>query len=504
MNGALAMLRTAAAAGVDLCAANPGTTELPLVAALDAVPEIRPVLALSEPVVAGIADGYGRVARRPALALLHLGPGLANAAANLHNARRAHTPLVALVGEHTAAHLPLDSPITMDLPRLAAAIVDEVIIVDEPPQAAAGMATAVEVASLGRVVALVAGADVQTGAAQTVAPKPETTSSRADLSHVPEVAELLRTTPKALLLLDGEGLTARAQRAAARIAAGTGCGVWVGTFPAVMDRGGDLPALLPIPYAPPMARAVLDVPLLVFAGSRTPVAMFGPSDGTAGRLVPEETRVVDLAPRGSVAAALEALAELVGADPAPSASPPPVRPDGALDPERLAAATAWALPEGAIVVDEGITATRSFLAVSGGARRHRYLRLTGGALGFGLPAAAGAALATGRPVVALQADGAAQYALPALWTQAREGLNVTTVMCVNDAYRILQVEMRIAGIDPGPAASSLVEFRSPIDWCRLAEGYGVAARELGDAGSLADALAAAVSDPDPQLLVVRL
>jgi len=508
MNGAEALLRTAAAAGVSVCFANPGTTELPLVAALDAVPAIRPVPCLQEAVVAGAADGYGRVARSPALALLHLGPGLANALSQLHDARRARTPVLAVVGEHATFHRSLDSPITMDVVAMARVVADEVIVADDPRRLAATTAAALATCgrSPGRVVVLVVPADVQWGEAGKAAVEtPPAEGDTLDEQRVATVAAALRDAAAAVLLLGNDGLTGPSLRAAARVAAGTGAVLWTGTFPSCLARGGDLPAPSPLPYPPPAARAVLDVPLVVLVGERAPVAMFGRA-GEDGHLIAAGTRVLTLAgPEEPAAAALEALAALVGTDPPRRPRAIPRRPAGRLDPETLAAAVAAVQPEGAIVVDEGVTSTRSYLAASAAAPPHRYLRLTGGALGFGLPAALGAALAApGHPVIDLQADGSAAYALPALWSQAREHVNVTTVLCDNGGYRILRIEMGVAGMRPGAAAAALLDFDAPIDWVELAAGLGVEGTVVEDAGALADAVARSVADPGPGLVVARL
>lgn len=508
MNGAEAALRALAAAGVDTCFANPGTTELAIVDAFDAVEAVRPVLCLDEAVVAGAADGWARMRDTPAAALLHLGPGLANALAQLHDARRARSPIVALIGDHTRAHRPLDSPITMDVAALARTVAAHVLEADaDEPGTVTARALRQAGRRPGRVVAAVLPADVQWAPAdpppRVVEPEPP---AEPNPSMVALTAEALRRTPGALLLLDHDALTPAGLRAAARVASGTGCAVRIGTFPARLERGGGLPAFPPLPYPPPAARAALDVPLLVLCGAEEPVAMFGAPDGEPGRLVGASTGVITLArPEEAAARALEALAELVGAEPQRAALEPPPRPSGSLDPETLAAAVAWAQPEGAIVVDEGVTSTRSYLPASAGAPPSSYLRLTGGALGFGLPAATGAAVACPhRRVVSLQADGSAMYALPALWTQAREGLAVTTVLCVNARYRILEVEMSVAGIDPGPAARRLVTLEPPVDWIALARGFGIPAVEVDDATALANAVARSIAEPGPALVVARM
>jgi acetolactate synthase I/II/III large subunit len=119
MNGAEALIATAISEGVEVCFANPGTTEMPLVLALDSVPGLRGILCLHENVATGAADGYGRMTAKPAMCLLHLGPGLANGLTNLHNARRAFTPVLNVIGEHAIWHLPADPLLATDIGRLA-------------------------------------------------------------------------------------------------------------------------------------------------------------------------------------------------------------------------------------------------------------------------------------------------------------------------------------------------------------------------------------------------
>ena len=120
--GALSLVNTALRAGVEVCFANPGTTEMPIVVALDRIPGMRVVLGLFEGVCSGAADGWARMTGRPAATLLHLGPGLANGLANLHNARRARTPVVNWIGDHATRHLAFDAPLTSDIAALTGSV----------------------------------------------------------------------------------------------------------------------------------------------------------------------------------------------------------------------------------------------------------------------------------------------------------------------------------------------------------------------------------------------
>jgi acetolactate synthase-1/2/3 large subunit len=511
MNGAESLLRTAAAAGVEVCFANPGTTELPLVAALDRVGDLRVVLGLFEGVCTGAADGYGRMTGRPALTLLHLGPGLANGLANLHNARRAGSPVVNLVGEHATWHRPCDPSLTSDIGSLAAPMSGWVRTGTSSSALATDCADAIAAAERGRVATLIVPADCQWGPGgepATPHPVPAPEPVPDDAVHR-SVKALTSAGPRALLLLGGTALSEAGLRAAARAAAATGARLMIETFLARAEWGRGLPDPPRLPYLPEQARAMLDeVAELVLVGTRAPVTFFG-YPGVPSSTVPEGTVVSVLAAAPQDAAqdavgALERLAELLGA-PAVTAPPRPnpVPPSGDLTPDTLAAAIAACQPEDAIVADEGLTSSLSYLSRAAGAPRHTYLGHIGGAIGQGLPVATGAAVAfPDRPVIALQADGSGMYTLQALWTQARESLDVTTVLCANHGYRILQLELARAGEQGlGPATASLLDLGNPeVDWVRLAEGLGVPARRVTTTEELVSALHWALAESGPHLL----
>jgi acetolactate synthase-1/2/3 large subunit len=511
MNGAESLLRTAAAAGVEVCFANPGTTELPLVAALDRVGDLRVVLGLFEGVCTGAADGYARMTGRPALTLLHLGPGLANGLANLHNARRAGSPVVNLVGDHATWHRPHDPALTSDIPSLAAPMSGWVRTGTSSGTLAADGADAVAAAAAGRVATLIVPADCQWGpGGEPATPHPVPAPESVPDEAVRRAAKALGSAgPAALLLLGGPALSEAGLRAAARIAAATGARLLTETLLARAEWGGGLPHPARLPYLPEQARAVLEgVVELVLVGARAPVTFFG-YPGVPSSTVPVGAAVSVLAAAPQDAAqdavgALERVAELLGA-PAVTAPvlPDPVPPSGDLTPDTLAAAVAACQPEGAIVVDEGLTSSLSYLSQAAGAPRHTYLGHVGGAIGQGLPVAIGAAVAfPDRPVIALQADGSGMYTPQALWTQAREHLDVTTVVYANHSYRILQLELARASEDRiGPAAASLLDLGNPeIDWVRLAEGLGVPARRVTTADELVSALPWALAEAGPHLL----
>jgi acetolactate synthase-1/2/3 large subunit len=279
----------------------------------------------------------------------------------------------------------------------------------------------------------------------------------------------------------------------------------------MLERGAGIPAVDRLAYLAEMAQAQLDgVRHLVLVDAKSPVSFFAYPD-KASDLVPPGCTVQTLVrPGEDAAAALEGLAELLGTPgdgSAPAPSGRPDRPTGATTAETLAAAVGATLPEGAIVVDEGNTSGLFVPAATAGAPRHDWLTLTGGAIGIGLPLATGAAVAAPeRPVLCLQADGSAMYTLQALWTQAREGLNVTTLVLSNRSYAILNMELHRVGADAGGAlARRLLDLTDPdLDFCDLARGMGVPARRVENAEDLATALATGFAEAGPTLIEVVL
>ena len=512
MDGAEALLRTARGAGLELCLANPGTTEMPLVTALDRVAGLRSVLGLFEGVCTGAADGYGRMTGRPALTLLHLGPGLANGLANLHNARRAHTPIVNLIGDHASWHLAADAPLASDIASLA-----ETVGFVHTAKSSAGLAedgAAAIAAALtppGRVATLIVPADCQWGdAAGPVRPRPAPGPAPVAEAALAGAREALRSGEPALLLLGGRALGEAGLRSAAAIAAASGARIACDSFVARMERGAGIPAAERLPYFPEQASAYLEAfAHLILVGSVPPVAFFG-YPGGASQLTPAGCRIHALAAPGEDAeGALAALARELGAGAPPGGAPRErlTPAEGALDVASLGRTLAALQPEGAIVVDESATSGLPYSLAAPAAPPHTLLGLTGGAIGQGLPCAVGAALACPeRRVIALQADGSGLYTLQALWTMAREQLDVTVVVCANRAYRILRVELARAGIaEPGPAALALTDLARPaLDWAALARGFGVPAVRVQSAGELAAALARALAEPGPQLVEALL
>jgi acetolactate synthase I/II/III large subunit len=509
MLGAQALLTTLAGAGVTTCFANPGTSEMHFVAALDDVPEVRAMLCLFEGVATGAADGYGRMTGRPAAALLHLGPGLANGLANLHNARRAGTPVLAVVGDHASYHKRLDAPLESDVDALAGTVSGWVRRAARPQDLGADAAAAAAAAMRppGQVATLILPADVSwsPGAAPAAPVRPRP-ASPVPPEAVAAAAAALASGEPCLILLGGPGLHTPALEAASRLAAGTSARLLAETFPARHERGAGRPAVQRLAYLAEFAAAQLaGVRHLILAGARSPVSFFAyPS--LPGSLVPDGCEVHVLAEPGEdVAASLGALAEAA----APEARPVPQRPgrppipDGELTAQTAAAVIGALLPEGAIVCDEANTSGLHLPGATEGAPPHDWLTLTGGAIGQGLPLATGAAVAChDRPVLALEADGSALYTVTALWTQAREQLDVTTIIFGNGRYAILGMELdRVGASGTGRAARDLLDLTRPgIGFTELAAGMGVQASRATTAGELAGQLKQALAEPGPHLI----
>ncbi len=508
MKSAQRLLEYAAHEGVRVCFANPGTSEMHLVAALDTVPAIRPVLALFEGVATGAADGFGRMTQSPALTLLHLGPGLGNGLANLHNAYRARTPIVSLIGEHATYHLANNPPLASDIASLARPMSAWLKTAERPQALVALGAEAIAAAKKSGPAALILPADV---AWSDVEPDPparmrEGAAAQSWTQHLDAAARSLG--PGALLFLGGRVLTAKACAAAQRVAAKTGALVLVETFPPRIERGAGRSALQRLPYLSEMAAGVLaNVHTLVLAGASNPVAFFA-LPGRPTKLAPESAKVVPFASGvDDLEAALEALAEAVGAGAgaATAEAQPIAPPDGEarVDPASFAQALAATLPEGAIVSDESNTLGLYCYEAAAAAAPHDWLTLTGGSIGQGLPVATGAALAwPDRRVIALEADGSALYTIQSLWTQAREGLNVTNVILNNGAYAILKLEMMRAGINAQTqAAADLFDLQRPsIDFTHIAAGFGVPGERVSTQREFVAALLRSFATPGPYLI----
>lgn len=486
MNGADILCDSLLTNGVDTCFANPGTSEMHFVAALDRKPAMRCVLGLFEGVVTGAADGYARMLDRPAATLLHLGPGLANGLANLHNARQARTPMVNIVGDHATYHADFDTPLRSDIVGIARTMSHWVHKCMSVGTLSAATALTIEKAggAHGSIATLILPADVAWAEAHNapiaIASKP--VRSMAEVSSIEAVANCLRKGATSTLLLGGGALRERPLEVAGRIARATGARLLTETSNARMQRGGGRTPVGRLPYNVDDALRVLSgVETMVLVGSKEPIASFA-YPGKPSKLLPSASNLLTLArPEDDALEVLEAVADALGIHPhAPGlvcqARLPELPQSESLTGAAVCRIVANLLPEGAIIVDESISQGREFGMFSEAAPEHDWLQLTGGAIGQGLPVATGAAIACpGRKVISLQADGSAMYTVQSLWTQAREMLGCVTVILSNRSYGTLHLEMKKVGATAvGRNSSRMLDLDAPcLDWVSMAKGMGV-------------------------------
>ncbi len=508
MNGAELLLRNAVKAGLKVCFSNPGTTEMPIVEAMDTVPGMRGILCLFEGVCTGAADGYARMLDIPAMTLLHLGPGLANGIANLHNARRAHTPLVNVVGEHASWHRMYDPPLTMDIEALAGTCSGWQKTCSSAQDIGQDMADAIAAARKGQVATLIVPYDYQLArCGEREVSRVEPPVEAVDMKAAGEAAQALLSGRKAVLVLGGRALRAEGLMDAARIRAVTGCDLLAETFPARMERGAGLPDIARIPYLPEMALDVLSpYEVLVFAGAREPVSFFG-YQGIPGTLLNDGQRRYHISPGHDALGVLASELNAPASVPGEFLAKPALHdlPQGSLTGDKICSVLAALQPEGAIVVEEAITCSLMYHPLTAGAKPFSLLALTGGSIGQGLPCALGAAVACpDRPVISFQADGSAMYTIQALWTQARLNLNVTTLICSNRSYDILKLELaRLGSFEPGETAQALTDLGG-IDWVKTGEGLGVPSTAVITAEELARAFQRALREDGPHLIEMLL
>ncbi|HUA53491.1 MAG TPA: acetolactate synthase large subunit [Candidatus Sulfotelmatobacter sp.] len=514
MNGAESLVRTLVAGGVNVCFTNPGTSEMHFVTALDRVEGMRCVLGLFEGVVTGAADGYGRMADKPASTLTHLGPGLANGLANLHNAGRASTPIVNIVGDHATYHRRHDAPLTSDIEGAARPFSAWVKTSPEAATVARDGAEAIAVARTppGKIATLILPADTAWNEAAGIASVPSV-PARAPVGKeaVANAVKVLRSGEPTVLLLSGLAVREHGLNLAGKIARKTGAKLLCQTSNARIQRGAGRVAIDRVPYPVDQALAVLkDFRHLILVGAKAPVAFFAyPNKPSV--LTPEGCAIHTLSTQAEDSVhALEWLAEELGAGAETAPVEPlkkPELPSGAITLDKLAAAIGALLPEQAIVVDESITSGRGLFPYTRGAAPHDWLQNMGGSIGIGLPLATGAAVACpDRKVVCLESDGSGMYTLQALWTQAREKLDVTTVLFSNRVYGILKIELANVGAqNPGRKALDMLEIGRPdLDWVGLAKSMGVEASRATTIDEFVDQLASGLRAKGPNLIEVVL
>lgn len=513
MNSADALIKTLIENGLEVVFANPGTSEMHLVAAIDHHPEIRPVLGLFEGVVTGAADGYARMSGKAAANLLHLGPGLGNGFANIHNAKKARTPMLNIVGDHATYHLQYNAPLTSDLDGLAKASSDWVGRSSSPDDLSAVGAKAWQAAHKfpGQIATMLVPADCAWGETDNLGKKLDIQGPEVvDDALIDEAHKALSSNSNSMLFLGGEFLDEESVTLAGKIATASGCRLATDTFVKRHRRGAGLTKVEPIPYFSEMAEEFLaGVETIIFIGTRPPVSFFA-YPGKKSFLSPDECKLIELAsPFQDGKYALHALSDMLKGNsidkhliPNNDAQAPTT---GELDPTTLGPLFASLLPEDVVVCDEAATSGFFVTPHAWSAKPLDWLALTGGSIGQGLPLATGAAIgAPDRPVVCLHGDGGAMYTIQSLWTQAREGLNVTNLIFSNKAYAILQVELeRVGALETGDRATSMLSLDNPeINWVSLANSLGVPAKRTLTVEEFHKAFSDGISSEGPSLIEI--
>lgn len=481
INGAECLLHSLVANGIDVCFMNPGTSEMQFVSALDRVPAMRGILGLQENICSGAADGYARITGRPASTLLHLGPGLANALSNLHNARKARSPVVNIVGEHATQHTAYDAPLTADTGAFAAPVSKWVHTTSSPDDIARATAEAVRAAKsvpCGVATLIVPADHSWLPATEPAGPLPVAALPLVDDARIDRIAALL-SSGEAAFYVGGRSLSPRGVDALGRIHRATGARVFMNRFSASLPRGRGREFLVRMPYFPEVAEAAIaGARHLILVETAEPVSFFAypnrrstlaPLDCAIAPFVGETEDSID---------ALVRLAERFPFVPEVSIDAPVEVPSGALTLDAIGLALSRFMPDDAIVSDEMVSSGETVNKHLVNAAPHTILPVCGGSIGQGLPVAVGAAVgAPDRKVFALEADGSGMYTLQALWTMAREKLDVVTVILANRRYRILEIEMQRTGVRSiEPRAQSMLDLHDPeLDWCALARAQGVEA-----------------------------
>jgi acetolactate synthase-1/2/3 large subunit len=507
MNGAESLVHTLVGHGLKLCFANPGTSEMHFVAALDRIPGLRCVPGLQENVVTGMADGYARVAGDPAVTLLHCGPGLANGLANIHNAKKARVPMLNIVGDQATYHARYDPPLATDTAALARTSSHWVKTARKSAEVGALAAQAIRAARTapGQIATLILPSDASWNPGGKVAtPLKPTARPRPEAAAIRKAARILRDRSNVLLLLGGNALMAGPQAHAAAVAARTGCRVMAESINGYQQRGAGRLPLERVPYPAPAAIDMLkDVQHIITVCARAPTGFFA-YPGLPSHHHPKQAKVTALCDVAQDAdAALAALAEELGAKPA--APPPATRPAiprGLPSSAGLGRMLGAVIPEGAIIADESISLGAELFAGSHGAAPHDWMMVTGGAIGYGMPCATGAAIAgDGRRVINVQADGSAMYTIQSLWTQARERLPVTTVILSNRKYQILIGEYAGVGANPGPTAMNMLDLGNPdMDFVKMAAAMGVEGARCATLEDCAALMRESFKSPHPFLI----
>ncbi|MCT9826623.1 acetolactate synthase large subunit [Pseudomonas veronii] len=510
INGAQSLVQTLVNCDVDVCFGNPGTSEMHFVAALDSVPQMRSVLCLFEGVATGAADGYARIAGKPAATLLHLGPGLANGLANLHNARRASSPIVNVVGDHATYHLQYDAPLTADVVGFARPVSAWIKESKSAKTIAHDAALAVQAArgTPGNIATLILPADTAWNDADASAqPLPDIHPTDVSSQVIDAVTELLLNGKRSALIMRGTALHGPGLEAAGRVQAACGARLMCDTFAPHIELGYGRVRVERIPYfAEDIVKTLTGVEQIILVGSTPPVSFFA-YPGKSSWCTPEGCEITYLAhPSDDAAGALVALADALKA-PTQGIIRAPYqlsgRPSGQLTPTAVGQIIAEYTPEYAIFADEACTSGQALHSAMATAKPFTHLPITGGAIGSGLTLAVGAAIAAPeRKVICPHGDGGAAFTLQSLWTMAREQLDVTIVIYANRSYGILNIELqRVGASGSGAAALSMLDLHNPeMNWVKIAQGLGVEAHRATTAEEFASLYSSAMNNKGPRLI----
>ena len=515
MNGAESLVGTLLEGNVDVCFTNPGTSEMHFVAALDQYDKMRSILCLFEGCATGAADGYFRMKRTPASTLLHLGPGLANGLANLHNAKKASSGIVNIVGEHALDHIKLNAPLTSDIEGIARPVSHWVKTSKSSKDIAVDGAEAIEMANVnpGQISTLILPGDTawnEGNAIQSIKLKNKYSTVSSNL--IDEALTALREAKNPLILVGGSALEEKNLIKLAKVADKIGCPMKTDWFNARLDKGAGRVNSVRIPYVVDKAVEVLkDFDSIIIIGARRPVAFFA-YPNKPGVLTQETTKFIELASLSDdITSVINELSDKVGiSDNKPSTVSEfkiPDIPSGPINPTSLGMVLGALIPENAIVVDESVTTGREFFYQTAGSHPHTWLNNCGGSIGFGMPVAIGAAVACpDKKVISLEGDGSAMYTVQSLWTMARENLDIVVLIFANQSYKILQGELTNVGVDnPGKSALEMLSLKDPsLDWVSVSKGMGVDAVRVDNIEDLVKNFKHGLKDNGPFLIEVMI
>lgn len=514
MNGAESMLQTLTNNGVEVCFTNPGTSEMHMVAAIGESQGMRSILCLFEGVCSGAADGYARMVGKPACTLLHLGPGLSNASANLHNARKANSAVINLIGDHATYHKKFDAPLNSDVIGLSEPVSDWVRSVTDAASLPADAADAVVAANVkpGQIATLIVPADcawnesVDPITAREMPPAP-----RVSDEAVETAAKLLANTKTTILLMSNMALSERCLALADQISQATGAKIFCDTFVKRLSRGEGRCSVARLGYfAEQATEQIKDAEQLIMVATKAPVSFFA-YPGKVSEFSPQDSIQHTLAEVSEDAEdALQKLVDQLDAGhfaPRKQSLQKPGLGQGELSSKNLALTFAELMPVDAIVVDEGGTAGALCFPISANAEPHDWLTITGGSIGYGLPVAVGAAVACpDRKVICLQGDGGAMYTNQSLWTMARENLDVCMVILANRKYQILQIELsRVGAQSMNKKTLDMMDLSNPdLDFVKMSESMGVKAARASTADEFNQLFAQAMDERGPMLIEAML